>query len=351
MPANGREKDNPDDSELIRHAEAYHEQVGFPGHYIDVGGQRCHYLVAGNGPAVVLLHGLGGSCGNWVHVMGALAKDHRVYAPDLLGFGLSEKPKEPITLAEFAAFLEGFVEAHTISRTVLVGNSMGGLISLMYTMAHSERVSKLVLVDSAGIGKEIKLPLRVSAAVAPLGWRIDRSAVRRIISTVVTDMARMDDDAVEYYYNLNRLDGSREAFVATVRLGISMMNGQKFQVTEMLPLITQPTLILWGSSDRILPVAHARLAHRLIPGSQLHILEKAGHCPQMERPDEWSDVVLRFLAGTTDHGPRSLDHGPQPVVQGAQLVAGSAKSLLLEAQPPAKGRRSKRTAAPVTNGE
>lgn len=270
--------------------------------YVEIGPVNTRYWVSGEkGPTVLLIHGLGGSLENWKGNIEALAENHRVYALDLVGFGYSDKPQMRYTFAALARFVNDFMAARQIDRASLVGLSLGGAVSLQFVHQFPHKVEKLVLVDSAGLGYGLPLPLRL-ATLPLLGellfWPIRRGTINFLKSSI-HDPALITVELIDFTHRLAGLPGARQAFLSLVRNQGTFWGPRREtaqSLNDELGHINVPTLIVWGQQDRVVPVAHAYGAQRSIPNARLHIFDPCGHLPQLERPDEFNALLLDFLA-------------------------------------------------------
>ncbi len=274
--------------------------------YVMAGGINTRFWAAGDkGTAVILLHLGGGSVEDWVHNINALAQRHRVYAIDLVGAGRSDKPKLPSNWKDFsdytAQFISDFMETQHLERASLVGNCISGYLSLYFTLRFPDKLEKLVLVTSWGFGSDtplifrfIKLPI-----IGELIMRPNRRLTARVWKSMVYDPALITDEMVEMYYQMASLPGAAKSALTMLR-AVEDFRGIRADITryltDNLPTITAPTLIIWGQQDSYRPVAHAHVAKEKIPNSELHILDPCGHLPQFERPEEFNKLVLEFLA-------------------------------------------------------
>lgn len=272
--------------------------------WLRVGELRISYVDVGSGPVVLLIHGLAHSIHGWRKNIGPLARaGYRVMAIDLPGFGWSDKPGD-YSLDLYVAVLRDWLRLHCIDEAALVGNSMGGLISAAYSAAVPEQVWATVLVDPAGFAREQRWLFRL-ARMAPTRWVVPHRAtermVRRALRYVYFDRTLIEDDEVSRAVELASQPGYRDALVAILR-GTTTLRGMRpaMGLGRLPEQVTTPTLVIWGDHDRLVPVSHARKVQELIPGSELTILENAGHSPQMEVPDAFNERVLRFLG---DHRP------------------------------------------------
>jgi pimeloyl-ACP methyl ester carboxylesterase len=270
--------------------------------YIKVAGINTRFWVLGErGNTLILIHGLGDSLETWVHNIQPFAECHRVYAIDLVGYGRSDKPQATYSGEYFAQFVNGFMEAQGIHRCTLIGNSMGGGVSLRFVTRFPRKVDKLVLEDSVGFGKEIGICIRLATLpfVGKLPIRPSRKTVALFLNRCAYDPTRIPDELVERVYQMVSLPGAKDSILSTLRASCNLGGIRRDilqPILDSLSSITAPTLIVWGRQDRVLPLAHARVAKRKMPNAQLHIFESCGHAPHLERPEEYNRVVLEFLS-------------------------------------------------------
>ncbi len=270
--------------------------------YVKIGEINTRYWVCGDhGTAVILLHGLGASAEVWIHNIFALAEQHRVYAPDMVGFGRSDKPSVSYLPSYLVGFIHEFLAALNIERASFVGLSIGGGLALQYTLRYRDQVEKLVLVDSAGLGRETTILLRLATLpfVGELFGRPSPKKLALCIKRLVYNPALATEDLIKLYCELYSQRDARKAFLKVLR-AICTIRGVRTDILHPilanLTTITAPTLIIWGKQDRILPVRHAYLAREKIPDSQLHIFDYCGHIPNFEHPEEFNRLVLAFLS-------------------------------------------------------
>ena len=267
-------------------------------------GSRVHYLTAGDGPPLVLLHGLGDSARDWQWVMPALARRSRVVAPDFPGFGDSDRPRAAYSPGFFAEFVAGFLEALHIPSAVVAGNSLGGLAALRFALVDPARVPALVLVDGAGLGRRVNPGMRV-LSLPGLGepatafartrpgralrlWGRTRSLFahhRRAPAGWIADQDRLS----------RRPDFPRNTL--EVLRAVVGPSGQREVLRERLPELPMPTLIVWGERDRVIPLAHGRDAVGRLRRGRLAVIPDCGHVPQIERPDLFLEALGSFLDG------------------------------------------------------
>jgi len=270
--------------------------------YVKVGKINTRYWALGQGSPLLLIHALGASCDYWRYNVRALSQGNRVYAFDLPGSGRSDKGMEDLSLPLAGEFVAAFLDALGVGWASLAGNSLGGAVSLQFAVQYPHRLEKLVLVSSGGLGRELGLRLRlftipILGELIAWSWRT-RPGMRRSLRTIVYDPQVMTDEFVDQMAELARLPGAKEMLLSVARMGIDL-RGQNMKLLDPLlrrvPEIEAPTLIIWGVQDPIIPVTHAHLAHQMIRNSQLHILDRCGHVPQIEKPEEFNRLVLEFL--------------------------------------------------------
>jgi pimeloyl-ACP methyl ester carboxylesterase len=284
--------------------------------FIEVGSLRVHHSHGGHGSPVVFIHGLGSSgYMEWRYNLEPAALRHRVFAPDLPGYGRTEKPRARYTIQYFARFVERYMEERGLRSASVVGASLGGRIALELALEQPRMVRKLVLVNSLGLGRPnvraaqmtyglVTLP-RVGEAVMrfardALYWA-PSSMIRRVAGRYAgasADLVKsMDDGYLDNLREMYATDGFHNAYLSTVRSLINpgALFGGNHDVTARLNELKLPVQLIWGADDPLFPVAHAARAHAMIGRSKLAVIEGAGHSPQAERPEEFNRVLRRFL--------------------------------------------------------
>jgi pimeloyl-ACP methyl ester carboxylesterase len=255
---------------------------------VDVAGHRLHYLEAGTGPPLVLVHGLGADVRTWRFVIPALSSNFHVYAIDLLGFGRSDKPQIPYRIGTLVESLTGFLDAVGVERTSIVGNSLGGWVATMFATAHPDRLAKLVLVDSAGYGEEPAQMVRDYLS------QFDPSTVaaaERLLGSMNPEDQRLVEAAAVAYFarRLSRDDGH-----AVAALVESIMRGEDALGPEV-KLIRAPTLVIWGRNDPIIPLRVGQTLAKDIPNARAIVIDACGHRPQTECAPAFTRAVDQFL--------------------------------------------------------
>lgn len=275
-----------------------------PDQYLRVQGLKTRYWTRGeSGPPVILLHGGGGSVEFWLFNIGPLAERHRVYAIDMVGSGLSETAIADYSLSYQAEFVRAFMDTLGIGTASLVGNSIGGGVALQFALMFAQRLEKLVLVSSLGLGREIALGVRLATLPGLCRWlRPSRVLFQTILEMNLHHPALIPQAWMELRYRIFALPGRAKSLLPMVRTNFDLLGVRPrvFQpLVAQLPRIQAPALILWGKQDRILPVAHAEVAAQGLPQAQLHIFDPCGHHPHLEHPQRFNQLVLAFLAAST----------------------------------------------------
>ncbi len=268
--------------------------------YVRVGNVRTRYRTAGEtGHPLVLIHGLGASLESWMYNLQPLAKQHRVFALDLVWFGKSDKPARQVTGEYFANFVVSFMDAIGVRQATLVGNSMGGMIAIKTALRYPNRVTGLVLVNSAGFGPELAWWLRLRSLI-PIGEFVRPSirTARYAARYLVYDPSTLTDDLIQAVLELGLQPNSMEASRRVLQYGVNWRGLRPDALREIRDAAHQlrvPTLIVWGKQDRVIPVTQAEIAHRRISNAQLHIFDHCGHAPMIEKADEFNRLVTQFV--------------------------------------------------------
>jgi len=277
-------------------------EVGGPVHFVDFGGPA-------GAPLLVCVHGLGGSHVNWLAIGPPLAQDHRVLAVDLPGHGLTPPAGRPATVQANRRLLDRFLHEVVRGPAILVGNSMGGLITLLQATAAPSTVAGAVLVDPAlplpGLARPDRLVARQFLLYAVpvvgeryLAWERRGTAeelVRRVLALCCVDPERVPADVVEASVALARRrkgqQGLERAFLEAAR-SLLWLLGRRARARAMIAAVTAPVLLLHGDSDRLVPLAAARAAAAANPSWRFEVAADTGHVPMLERP-EWTVAVIR----------------------------------------------------------
>lgn len=302
------------------------------------GYQRAYRLV-GEGPPLLLIHGISDESSSWMPVLPALAEHFTVIAPDLLGHGESDKPRADYSVAAFSNGMRDLLDVLDVDRATVVGHSLGGGVAAQLAYQYPERVERLVLVSTGGVGREVSPVMRAAAAplseigMLPLmvpGANEVVGAALRVLGWLGVDLGR---DAGEVSRVLSGMPDRRRraAFGRTLRAVVDS-RGQLVTMLDRAYLAeSMPVLLVWGDHDGIIPVEHGYRAHEAIPGSRLSIVEGAGHFPHHADPDRFVSELLEFVHGTEPYradresrrrlllqGPRgvAVDEPPEPALIG-----------------------------------
>ena len=287
--------------------------AGLRSGHLEIGKVHIHHTFGGRGsPPVLFIHGLGSSGYiEWRFNLPSIAASHRVFAPDLPGFGRSGKPQARYGIAYFMRTIDSYMERQRLARAVVVGASLGGRVALELALARPQRVSRLVLVNALGLGRpriQLLYPLVTLPRVGETLMRLAGHAVRRAPPGVIRRVAAryhgrqaelervLDEEYLADLRDMYAQEGYAAAYLSTVR---SLLTPQALagghDLTPRLPRLRMPVQLIWGSEDPLFPVEHATRAHRALPTSRLAVIEGAGHAPQAERPEEFNRILVRFL--------------------------------------------------------
>ena len=253
--------------------------------FAEVGGYKVRYLEEGDSKKnILLLHGLGGSAERWVKVIPLLSSKYRVIAPDLIGFGHSEKPSVDYTIEFFAKFLTGFIDSLDISKTVLIGSSLGGQVAAECA-GNNNSIEKLVLVAPSGAMKHSTptIDAYMMAALYP------NPSSARIAFEMMSGIGKVDDTTVDNFVERMSAPNAKLAFISAV---LSVKNSQ---IRDSLQKIKIPTLLLWGKEDKMIPVEYAQEFIDSIRNCKFHELSGIGHLPHVEDAEGFTQSVLDFL--------------------------------------------------------
>jgi pimeloyl-ACP methyl ester carboxylesterase len=273
--------------------------------YLELNGERIAYRDAGEGPALLLIHGMAGSSATWRAIIPQLAKKYRVIAPDLLGHGMSAKPRGDYSLGAFAVFLRDLLDELGVHRATVIGQSLGGGIAMQFAYQHRDYCERLALIGSGGLGPDLSPMLRILSApgaelVLPVVAPQQVLNLGNKLGAWLTSAGIQAPRAGQMWQAYSSLSDSagRQAFLRTLRSvvdhrgqAVSALN--KLHLTEGLPVV-----LIWGDHDRIIPVAHAYAAHDALTGSRLEVLEGIGHFPHVEAPAAVADILENFIATT-----------------------------------------------------
>jgi pimeloyl-ACP methyl ester carboxylesterase len=274
----------------------------------EVDGLTLHYVSEGRGPAVVLVHGLGGFAESWRHNIPALSRTATVYALDLPGFGRSSKPPARYRLGDAVRALHGFVQAMGLGRVAVVGHSMGGAVGLTYALTHPARVDRLALVGALVPGSTYRpsLPYRIAATpvlgelLALCGCApVYRAAIARCFHA---PMASEVEFLVREAFVERTGPAAKAAYLGTLRDMRRDIVEHAADYRRALPTLELPILSIHGRQDRVIPPRYCEETAELIPRARVQWIEACGHFPQIEHADVVNTWLSEFVAGR--HAPR-----------------------------------------------
>jgi len=280
--------------------------------YVDVDGHPVRVRQSGPHDAepVVLIHGIGRSLEDWQPTQDLLSRDHRVISLDLPGFGLTRRMMGHWGLEGFARSVVALLDALGETRPVhVMGNSLGGAVAMTLAGNHPDRVASLLLVNSAGFGREANVSLLpmvygalASVPVAGKPFReLARSTGIQSMRDVFFDASHLTDEMIRHAGKLNRQPDFRITFVATAaRLGMPVVGTYPWWRRALLARLEQadvPTMVVWGDADSVLPAKHFHAAVSALPNAASHLFPDTGHMPQIERAEEFAELAASFVAG------------------------------------------------------
>lgn len=267
-----------------------------------VAGRRVRYRVSGDGPPVLALHGIGRSLDDFTEQHDLLDDAFRVHSVDLAGFGGSDPLPGRSTLPGLTDAVAGFLDAVGETRPAhVIGNSLGGAVAMLLALRHPDRVRSLVLVDSAGFGSEVTVALRV-LALRPLGrllLRPSRAGARRVERAIFRDPRYVTEARVARAFEFaRRPHGARVMLELCRALGTfrGVRGPWRDAVLSATAAAAVPTFVVWGSHDLVLPASHLEAAKARLPHARTHLFPDTGHMPQIERAEEFAQLVRAFWA-------------------------------------------------------
>lgn len=268
--------------------------IAFEPRTIDAGGIETSYLEAGSGETVLMLHGSGpgvSALANWQHNIPMLAQRFHVLAPDILGFGTTERPEDIVySLRTWTDHVWAFMDARGIEKARIIGNSLGGRIALQMATDQPDRIAKMVLMGAPGVGMTPTEGLAALRAYEP-----SHDAMRELLRNYfAVDPAMITDDLVKIRYEASIADGAYEAYRAM--FFDPRHSGSELGITENeVRAIATPILLIHGREDKVVPLQVSVTMLGLLSNADLHVFSACGHWTQIERADEFSAVVSDYL--------------------------------------------------------
>jgi pimeloyl-ACP methyl ester carboxylesterase len=281
------------------------EELG-PYEEVELHGHTIGFQAAGDGPLLILLHGITSTSDAWREVMPRLAERYTVIAPDMIGHGRSAKPRGDYSLGAYAAGVRDLLAVLGFERGTVVGHSLGGGIAMQFAYLFPEYVERMALISSGGLGQEVHPLLRAATLpgsewVLPLlarEWSVTAGDAVRTVASKLGLAAGPDLAEFARGYASLVEEGATQAFLDTMRSVIGP-EGQKVSALDRLYLADQlPTMIIWGNSDPVIPVEHGRNAHRVVTNSRYVEIEGSGHWPMLDAPDRIVRELTEFMEET-----------------------------------------------------
>jgi pimeloyl-ACP methyl ester carboxylesterase len=271
-----------------------------------VHGYRRAFRIAGEGPPLLLIHGIGDSSRAWEQVIPLLAREHLVIAPDLLGHGASDKPRADYSVAAYANGMRDLLAVLGVDKVTVVGHSLGGGVAMQFAYQYPEKTERLVLVSSGGAGHRVSPVLRAitlpgaHAGLSALRLPLTRLAVNAAVGLLRQMNTAAGLDAVDLRRVVEALPDytARSAFVRTLRSVVDWRGQVVTMLDRSYLAVGMPTMLMWGERDSVLPVDHARRAHAAMPGSRLEIFPEEGHFPFRTDPARFVGLLEDFIAST-----------------------------------------------------
>ena len=267
---------------------------------VQIKGHIIFYIVKGEGKPLILIHGYGAGIWVWEKQIDFLSKFYRVYALDLIGHGFSDRPKIPYTPETYIYFFKDFMDGVEIENATLIGNSMGGGIAWGMAAIFPERVERLILIDCVppDVLDQVKNDsFRTLVAIKDfplLPYLVfisrNKNSIKWILQECVSDIKLVTPEIVSRQYQLSKMRGSTWVLYSTFKNG-----KEASKLRDYLPRIYQPTLLIWGERDLIFPPSVGEDLHRAIKGSKFQMIEKSGHIPMWETPEEVNQAIIAFL--------------------------------------------------------
>ena len=249
-----------------------------------IGDKSLAYNEMGSGPAVVIIHGVGGHKEDWQGVADALAKSHHVFASDMLGFGASSKTGDDLSMPVQAAAIKALLDAHKIAKSDFVGNSVGGWVATTFAATYPDAVAKLIIIDAAGFKAMVE-------GAPPVNFDPgDGHEMQKLINiTINGPVAKMPGLAQKAF----------DAYVASGEKAIAAIWGKSLflspRLEELFPKVKAPTLVLWGADDKLFPAVLCDVFAAQIAGARGQKIAGAGHFPQIDQPETTIAAISAFL--------------------------------------------------------
>lgn len=271
--------------------------------YVTINGHRRAYVRAGQGPALLLLHGIGCDHHTWDQVVDDLARDHTVIVPDLLGHGASDKPRADYSLGGYANGMRDLLSVLQVERVTVVGHSFGGGVAMQFAYQFPERTERIVLVSSGGLGREVTPAIRaitapgfhhvMGALTVPVVRHVNAAALR-VLSATGLPHTRDLGEVARVYEAL--ADPRARAATRHVVRAVVDFRGQVVTMADRAYLTRGlPMCVVWGAQDHVIPARHAERAAELAPWATVEVIADSGHFPHRDHPERFVRIVREFM--------------------------------------------------------
>ena len=263
--------------------------------YVMAGGIKTRCLEAGEGEPLILLHGTGGHAETYIRNLAAHAPHFRTLAIDMIGHGFTDKPNLPYTIPVYVKHVLDFMDAAGIAKAHFSGESLGGWVAAWLASEHPQRVGKLVLNTAGGLTANPEVMTRILTLSRAAVDNPTRETVRKRLEFLMYDPATVTDELVEIRYRIYTQPEMRQAMENILCLQKMETRQQNLFTPQQLQRITAPTLVLWTTHDPTAPPEVGKKFCDVIPTSRFHVMEKCGHWPQFESPEEFNQLHIEFL--------------------------------------------------------
>jgi pimeloyl-ACP methyl ester carboxylesterase len=274
--------------------------------YLTIHGHRRAFVKEGHGPALLLLHGLGCDHTTWAPVIQTLARRYTVIAPDLLGHGLSDKPRGDYSVGGYANGMRDLLTVLGIDRVTVVGHSLGGGVAMQFAYQFPERTERMILVAPGGMGPDVTPAIRaislpgfntaMGLVTLPGVRHLTTGWLRTLAASGLSAARDLDEVAtiVESFKDAQARSAIRQVVSALVDWrGQVVTMADRAYLTEAMPIC-----VIWGTDDKVIPVRHAGLAAEMAPGATVEVIANAGHFPHKDHPQRFVKIVNDFIRTT-----------------------------------------------------
>ncbi|HLH24274.1 MAG TPA: alpha/beta fold hydrolase [Chloroflexota bacterium] len=273
-------------------------------------GVKTHYVHAGEGEPVVLVHGGGpGASGasGWSNTIPVLAEHYHVYAIDLIGFGHTDKPLVDYSFQTYVEHVAGFVDALNLNNIRICGNSQGAYVAMKYVLDNPGRVQRVALISTGTLAGACGLRDTGRGVVELPRFDGTKESLRRFMQIIVNDPAKLTDELIDSRFAVASLPGHREMMdsIAAYRklMASDSSYRQVYDVRARLPLLTIPWCMIWGGDDRSAPLDPLGLGmHEMFPNVPFHMVEGSGHQVQNDKPEECNRLLLEAFGASVGAG-------------------------------------------------